>query len=164
MLRRLVASTTLAAFLAIPVHAQAPAAAEAPAPAAEASARAEEPSVEERRIVAYAATGVAVASLATGITMGILAQTQFDCAKDILACNGTLQNKVVGEELFDTRAEIEQKALFADMAYLFAAAAAVVATVGYLRGFVFIDEEPVAVASAPMPQPVLASLTPQAQP
>ena len=125
--------------------------------------RAEEPSLEERRIVAYVSTGVAVASLATGITMGVLAQQQFDCAKDILACNGTLQNKVVGEELFDIRAEVEQKALFADMAYLFAGAATVVATVGYLRGFVFIDEEPAAApatASLVMPQtPVLVAAT-----
>lgn len=152
--------------MAIPVHAQAPAAPAAAEAPATVTARAEEPSVEERRIVAYAATGVAVASLATGITMGVLAQQQFDCAKDILACNGTLANKVVGEELFDVRAEIEQKALFADMAYLFATAAAVVATVGYLRGFVFIDEEPAAVATLPMPEEtgLVASLTPQAQP
>lgn len=117
--------------------------------------------------MAFAATGVAVASLATGVTMGVLAQAQFDCAKDIIACNNGLQNKVVGEELFDVRAEVEQKALFADMAYLFAGAAAVVATVGYLRGFVFIDEEPAAavVGSLPMPaQPALASLSTQVQP
>ncbi len=116
---------------------------------------AEEPSVEERRIVAYVSTGVAVASLATGITMGLLAQAQFDCAKDIVACNGTLANPVVGEELFDLRSEIEQKALFADMAYLFAGAATVVATVGYLRGFVFIDEEPAAAPVATIVVPVL---------
>jgi hypothetical protein len=169
MLRRLVASTSLAALLAIPVHAQAPAAPAPAAPAPEAAAapaRAEEPSLEERRIVAFAATGVAVASLATGVTMGVLAQVQFDCAKDIIACNNGLQNKVVGEELFDVRAEVEQKALFADMAYLFAGAAAVVATVGYLRGFVFVDEEPAAVVgSLPMPaQPALASLSTQVQP
>jgi hypothetical protein len=131
----------------------------AEAPAADVSAApAEEPSLEERRIVAYVSSGVAVASLATGITMGILAQVQFDCAKDIIACNDGLQNKVVGPELFDVRAEIEQRALFADMAYLFAGAAAVVATVGYLRGFVFIDEEPAAVATLPMPAaPVFAA-------
>jgi hypothetical protein len=162
--RRLVATTSLAALLAIPVHAQAP----APAPAAPAAeARAEEPSLQERRIVAYVATGVAVASLATGITMGVLAQVQFDCAKDIIACNNGLRNKVVGEELFDVRAEIEQKALFADMAYLFASAAAVVATVGYLRGFVFVDEEPEApvVGTLPMPaRPAFATISPQVQP
>ena len=70
----------------------------------------------------------------------MLAQIEFDCAKDVVACNAGLQNKIVGEELFDVRAEIEQKALAADMAYLMAAAAAVVATVGYLRGFVFVEE------------------------
>jgi hypothetical protein len=148
----------------------APAAPTAPtAPVASVSDKpAEEPSVEERRIVAFVATGVTVASLATGITMGVLAQVQFDCAKDIIACNGTLQNKVVGDELFDVRAEIDQKALFADMAYLFAGAAGVVATVGYLRGFVFVEEEaPPAVAldssGLTLPQaPTFANLAPVA--
>ena len=115
--------------------------------------------------MAYVSTGVAVASLATGITMGVLAQQQFDCAKDILACNDGLKNKVVGEELFDVRAEIEQKALFADMAYLFAAAT-VVATVGYLRGFVFLDEEPTAAtATLVMPRaPVLVAAATKVSP
>ena len=35
--------------------------------------RAEEPSLEERRLVAYVSTGVAVVSLAAGITLGVLA-------------------------------------------------------------------------------------------
>lgn len=103
--------------------------------------------------MAFVASGVALASLATGVTMGVLAQQQFACADDIITCNGTLTNKVVGEELFDVRAEIEQKALFADMAYLFAGAATVVATVGFLRGFVFVDEPaaaPVAMLSTPL--------------
>lgn len=174
MLRRLVFCAFICGLLTTKATAQAPA---SPAPAASpaapsttasapAEARAEEPNVAERRIVAYAATGVAVASLATGITMGVLAQAQFTCAKDIIACNSGLQNKVVGEELFDVRAEIEQKALFADMAYLFAGAAAVVATVGYLRGFVFVDEEPAAAASLTVPAPssTLAIATAQVQP
>lgn len=151
-IRSLVALTA-AATLALPIHAQAPAQPTAPAPApavAASTERAEEPSLEERRLVAYVATGVAVASLATGVTMGLLAKSQFDCAADIIACNGTLQNKVVGEEMFDMRAEIEQKALFADMAFLFAGASAIVATVGYLRGFVFVDE-PTEAAEAPAP-------------
>ncbi len=148
--------------LALPSRAQAPAAPAAPV-AAVSDKPAEEPSVEERRIVAYVSTGVAVASLATGITMGVLAQVQFDCAKDIIACNGTLQNKVVGDELFDVRAEIDQRAILADMAYLFAGAAAVVATVGYLRGFVFVDEEPAPAVAARLPQaPTLANLAPVA--
>jgi hypothetical protein len=102
--------------------------------------QAEEPTVEERRLVAYVATGVTVASLASGITFGILAQTEFNCAKDVINCNKTLQNKIVGTELFDVRREIEQKALAADMSYLFAVASAVVATAGYLAGFVFVDQ------------------------
>ncbi len=142
---RSLAALTVAATLALPIHAQAPAqpTTTTPAPAVVTSTeRAEEPSLEERRLVAYVSTGVAVVSLAAGITLGVLAKSQFDCAADILTCNAGLQNKVVGEELFDLRAEIEQKALFADMAFLFAGASAVVATVGYLRGFVFVDEAP----------------------
>ena len=124
----------LALVLALPSFAQ-------PAEAA-----AEEPSLEERRLVAYLATGVSLASLVTGVTFGVLAQSEFDCAKDVLACNAGLQNKIVGEELFDVRNEIEQKAVAADIAYLFAGAAAIVATVGYLNAFVFVEEgEPVAV-------------------
>jgi hypothetical protein len=112
-----------------------------PAPAVESSAEGEEPSLEEQRIVAYVATGVSVASLITGIAFGVSAQIEFDCAKDVIACNQTLNNKIVGEELFDVRSEIEQKALVADMAYLFAGASAIVATVGFLRGFVFVEED-----------------------
>ena len=119
---------------------------------------ADEPTVEERRIVAYVATGISVASLAAGITLGLLAQAQFDCAKDVLACNQGLQNKIVGTELFDVRNEIEQKALFADMAYLLAAASAIVATVGYLRGFVFLEETP----ATPVPAPAAALPLPPA--
>ena len=125
---RSLAALTVAATLALPIHAQAPAqpTTTTPAPAVVTSTeRAEEPSLEERRLVAYVSTGVAVVSLAAGITLGVLAKSQFDCAADILTCNAGLQNKVVGEELFDLRAEIEQKALFADMAFLFADASAV---------------------------------------
>lgn len=132
----------VAALVAVPVHAQAPAAPASAAPAVSVTDRPEEPSLEERRIVAWVSSGVAVASLATGITMGLLANAQYACAADIQACNAGLQNKVVGEEMFDLRAEIEQKALFADMAFLFAGASAVVATVGFLRGYVFVDEAP----------------------
>lgn len=134
-----ISSTT---FLATPALAQAPATAPAETPAADMpTGPAEEPSLEERRLVAYIATGVSVIALATGATFGVLAQIEFDCAKDVVACNAGLNNKIVGEELFDVRAEIEQKALAADMAYLFAGAAAIVATVGYLRGFVFVEED-----------------------
>ena len=152
MLRFLV----LAALACAPALAQTPPPTPAPAtppPAADASASAEEPSLEERRLVAYVATGVSVVSLAAGVTFGLLAQTEFDCAKDVIACNKTLNNKIVGAELFDVRSEIEQKALAADMAYLFAAAAGIVATVGYLRGFVFVEEGE-ATTSLDVPSPV----------
>jgi hypothetical protein len=163
-LRPIVAVTAALAVAALavasPASAQAPAqpTASAPAPSAGAAVteRAEEPSVDERRIVAFVASGVTVASLATGITMGVLAQQQFACAADIVACNKTLDDPVVGAELLDVRAEVEQKALFADMAFLFAGAAAVVATVGFLRGFVFVDE-PAAPVAAVVPAGLPAS-------
>ena len=106
----------------------------------------DEPSIEERRIVAYVATGVAVASLAVGVTFGILAQQQYQCVADVVACNAGAEDPIVGAELFDARAEVEHKALIADMAYLFAAASALVAVTGYLRGFVFTGEEDTAEA------------------
>jgi len=92
-------------------------------------------------MVAYVATGVSVASLITGVTFGILAQSELACAQDVITCNQGLDNKIVGAELFDVRAEIEQKALAADMAYLFAGSSALVAVVGYLHGFVFTEGE-----------------------
>lgn len=138
--------------LAAPSFAQAPATPADPIADAGVSMSApEEPSLDERRMVAYVATGVSVASLVTGVTMGILAQIEFDCAKDVIACNGGLANKIVGEELFDVRNEIEQKAIAADMAYLFAGAAAIVATVGYLNGFVFVEEGEATSALPPEP-------------
>jgi len=166
-MRHLLPVALAVGVFALPGRAQAPVAptaAEPPPAAAVSDKAAEEPSVEERRIVAFVSTGVAVASLITGVTMGVLAQVQFDCAKDIIACNGTLQNKVVGTELLDVRSEIEQKAVFADMAYLFAGAATVVATVGYLKGFVFVDEEaPPAVAGLLPAAPTFANLAPVAR-
>jgi|GEM_PF-1514769 len=160
---RSLVAVVVASALALPAAAQSPAQPTAPAPppaAAPAPERVDEPSLQERRIVAFVATGVAVASLATGVTMGVLAQQQFACADDIVACNKGLKDPIVGEQLFDVRAEIEQKALFADMAYLFAAAAAVVATVGYLRGFVFVDEAPATAALAPALPLVPVALVP----
>jgi hypothetical protein len=148
-----------------PSRAQSPTQPTAPQgpPPAVAEQRAEEPSLQERRIVAFVASGVAVASLAGGITMGVLAQQQYACAEDIIACNQTLQNKVVGEELQTLRAEIEQKALFADMFYLFSAAAALVATVGFLRGYVFVEDDPAPVALGPvLPAPVFVAAEPPA--
>lgn len=128
---------------AAPAPAPVPAAPAAPAEASAApapTAESDEPSVEEKRLVAYVATGVAVVSLASGITFGLLANAQYQCAADVIACNQGRANKIVGEELFDERNEIEQKAIAADISYLFAATAALVATVNYLQGFVFTDD------------------------
>jgi hypothetical protein len=115
-------------------------------------AEAEEPSIDELRIVGITAAGVSLLALGTGVVMGVLAQQQFSCAKDVLACNKTLANPVVGTELFDVRAEVDQKAMFADISYLVSAASAVVATVGILRGFVFVEEA--AVTAEPTVAPV----------
>ena len=144
--------TTLVAallLLAAPLQAQGSAPADATPtstspPAAEAAAATadpDEPTAEEHRLVAYVASGVSVVSLATGITFGVLAQAKYDCAADVIACNQGRPNKIVGRELFDLRNDIERQAIAADIAYLFAATSALVATVGYLQGFVFVDAE-----------------------
>lgn len=122
-----------------PPAAPPPAAEPSTAPASPTTAS-DEPSLEEKRLVAYVATGVAVVSLASGITFGILANAQYQCAADVIVCNQGRANKIVGQELFDARNEIEQKAIAADISYLFAATATLVATVNFLQGFVFTDD------------------------
>jgi hypothetical protein len=114
-------------------------------------AEAEEPSIGELQVVGITASAISLVSLGVGIAMGVLAQQQYACAQDIITCNTTLQNKVVGSELFDLRAEVDQKAMFADMAYLVSAAGAVVGTVGILRGFVFTDPPATPTSAAVVP-------------
>ena len=65
--------------------------------------------------------------------------SKFDCVSDVIACNDSRANKIVGEELFDARNDIERTAIAADISFLFAATSALVATVGYLQCFVFTD-------------------------
>lgn len=101
----------------------------------------DEPGLGERRLVAYVATGVAAAAFVTGGVFAFLAWQQYQCVADVVECNKTLDDPIVGEELFDARAEIEYKALGADMAFLFGAAAALVAGTGYVRGFIFTGED-----------------------
>jgi len=91
--------------------------------------------------VAYVSTGVAVAALATSAVFGYLAWDQYNCLSNVVVCNQNLDDPVVGDELFTARAEVEFKALVADMALLFGAAAVLVAATGYVRGFIFTGEE-----------------------
>ena len=99
-------------------------------------------------MVAYVASGASVVALGIGITMGVLAQSQFACLQDVVACNADLEDPIEGSELLDARAEVEHKALVADMMYLVAGAAAVVAVTGYIRGYYMTGEESDASAEA----------------
>lgn len=112
--------------------AAAPAADPAPEakPEAKAEAATDAPSDLERIIVAGAAGAVAVAGLAVGVTFGVLALGEYNCLKDVVACNADRTDKIEGTKYLDARAEVERKALYADMGYLVAATAATVAIVG----------------------------------
>jgi len=101
-----------------------------------------DPSVGERRLVAYVATGVVAVSLAAGITLGVLALDGYNCLSDVPACNDRPgQDPIEGDAFLDKKAEVETTALFADMAYVVAAAATVVAVTGYIRGYFLTGEE-----------------------
>ena len=92
-----------------------------------------DPITKERIIVASVAGGIAVAGLATGLVFGIQAQKQFNCLKDINECNKNLEDKIEGTEYLDARAEVERKALYADMGYLISGNAVIVAIVGLIE-------------------------------
>lgn len=100
----------------------------------------DEPTVLERQIVAFVASGVAVTSLAVGVVVGFLAWQQFNCLQNVLSCNETLQEPIHGADYFTARSNVEHLALIADMAYLFAGAATIVAITGFIRGFFFVDD------------------------
>jgi hypothetical protein len=159
------APTAAPAADAAPAATPAPAAdaapaAPAPAPAAESAPPpdrgGDEPSIEERRVVAYVASGASLVALGVGVTMGVLASQQFACLEDVIACNADLEDPIEGTELLDARAEVEHKALVADMMYLVAGAAAVVAATGFVRGFVMTGEESDATASLGVQEPLVA--------
>lgn len=146
-MRRLFSASLLVVFAAasMPAHAD-----EAPAMTPKQSRnqmakRTDGPSVEERRLVAYGATGVSAVSLVAGSVLGFLALDQFNCLSDVVTCNTARvaagQQPIEGTGLFTARAEMEQKSLGADMAFLLAGTSAIVATVGYLGGFVFTGEQ-----------------------
>lgn len=101
------------------------------------------PSAEamERRIVAYVATGVAAAALVTGITLGTLALNKHACLSDVVACNQGAAEPILGEAFLEQKAEVETMSLLADMSYVVAAAATIVAITGYIRGYFLTEED-----------------------
>jgi hypothetical protein len=101
-----------------------------------------DPTVGERRLVAYVATGVAAVALGAGITLGVLALDGYTCLEDVPACNERDgMEPIEGEDFLDRKAQVETTALFADMAYVVAAAATVVAVTGYIRGYFLTGED-----------------------
>ncbi len=100
-----------------------------------------DPSLLERRIVAFVASGVSVVSLGVGGVFAGLAWQQNQCLQDVVECNKTLDDPIEGTEFLAAKTELEHKAVIADMAFLFAGAAALVAVTGFVRGFIFTGEE-----------------------
>ncbi|MDP2342202.1 MAG: hypothetical protein Q8O67_14695 [Deltaproteobacteria bacterium] len=103
---------------------------EAPAP--------EMPSIDQRRMVGLVATGAAVVALTTGVVAGVLAQAQYDCVSDVVSCNKQRDDEIIGAELFAARTDFQTKALYADMGFV----AAVVAGLVAVASFVAATEEP----------------------
>lgn len=97
--------------------------------------------VMERRLVAYVASGVAVVALGTGITLGTLALSKYNCLADVVGCNAGLEQPILGEGFLEQKAEVETLSLLADMAYVVTAAATIVAVSGYIRGYFLTEED-----------------------
>jgi hypothetical protein len=116
---------------------------EASFPGAALQGRSGDPTVGQRRLIAYLSSGVAVAALATGVTFGILANNEYGCLADVLACNQTRDEPILGSAFLDKKAEVDTLSLFADMAYVVAVAATIVAVTGYIRGYWLTGEEEV---------------------
>lgn len=100
-----------------------------------------DPTVRQRRLIAYVSSGVAVAALATGVTLGVIANNEYSCLADVIACNEQRDEPILGSAYLDKKAEVDTLALFADMAYVVTAAATIVAVTGYIRGYWLTGEE-----------------------
>lgn len=97
--------------------------------------------IAERRVLAYASTAVAALAFGTGITIGYFAREQFSCLQNVLACNETLATPIEGSAYLDQVAEVEQKAVLADMMFVLGAASTVVAVTNWVQGFWSIEDE-----------------------
>lgn len=97
--------------------------------------------IAERRILAYASTAVAVLAFGAGGTIGYLARDQYDCLQNVLACNENLATPIEGTEYLDQVAEMEQKAVLADMMLVLGVASSVVAITNWVQGFLWTAEE-----------------------
>ena len=97
--------------------------------------------IEEHRILAYASTVVAVLSFGAGSTIGYLARDQYDCLQNILSCNENLSAPIEGTAYLDQVAEMEQKAVLADMFLVLGVASSVVAVTNWVQGFLWTDDE-----------------------
>lgn len=106
----------------------------------ETPARAQE-EIAERRILAYGSTAVAVLAFGAGGTIGYLARDQYDCLRNILSCNENLPNPVEGTEYLDQIAEMEQKAVLADMLLVLGVASSLVAITNWVQGFLWTPDE-----------------------
>lgn len=91
--------------------------------------------MKERRLVAFVAAGVATVALGAGIALGVVAQQRYQCLSDVVACNQTLEEPIVGDAFLEARAEVENLSLLADMSYVLAAGSALVAVTSFVRGF-----------------------------
>ncbi len=89
----------------------------------------------EHRLVGWVSGGVAVAALTTGIIMGVIAKRDYDCLADIQACNAARDEPITGEDFLIQRGKVEERAVIADVAFLFAGASALVSGVSLARGY-----------------------------
>jgi len=102
-----------------------------------------DPTIADRRLVAYVASGVALVALGAGVGLGVFALDGYTCLEDVTACNARDGvEPIEGQDFLERKGQVETTAVFADMAYVVAAAATVVAVTGYIRGYFLTGEEP----------------------
>jgi hypothetical protein len=126
------------------------------------------PSRLERIIVSSGAGAVSVVGLGVGIGFGLWALYDYQCLRDVKACNNnrTGGDKITGTKFLQARQVGERKALVADMGYLMAVTFAGVAALGLASAFwpsgwwPFATEDVVETA----PTQVVTDIAPTSQP